>query len=205
MNHRSLLFPLLLCLLLPSCVQWNIGLRIRENGETHTGVDVFHPVDGQIHRAPGMGSCDDAYIRAPEVTYTRRTPLVEAQGWFWYTGDPWKKALHIRPTGREHWALASCEHSTPGSFQRKATPPAETSATPVEEADARRQALASSYGSLSHTEASTARRLAAAPFDYLIDPALTGVSTLAHAIPTACVGVVALPLFLIHPGWFNIK
>ncbi len=99
--------PLLTCaaaLLLPSCKQWFIGEHLRGSSTTYMGVDIFHPVDGNIHANLGQGapSSLEAYVIAPEVTYTRRTPWWEVNGHA--LGDlsykPAEQAYDIRPTGR---------------------------------------------------------------------------------------------------------
>ncbi len=201
---------LLLTQVFPSCVQWNIGKRIRQAGEVHTGVDVFHPVDGKLYRAPSESGYDMAWVRAPEVSYTRRTELVTSETYeqLW-GGSLHSTARNIHPSGREHWALVyrdGMKHAR-GFKSLASPPPPHTPSVPAEQPD-RHDVFgkwADDYGSLSHTEAGTARRLAAAPFDYLIDPALSAVSTIALNVPAACALVVASPFILIWPEWFIKK
>ncbi len=156
-------------LLLSSCVQWHIGERIREAGAIHTGVDILHPVDGKQHRAAGKGAYDEAVVRAPEVSYHLRSPLISP---FSDTDGDKRRACCVRPTGREHLALVDCEAATsiasmpndnaPEKFRSLVTElPRGSKASPVRAVDelhAYKLSDRRSYGSLSVTKPSWARR-----------------------------------------------
>ncbi len=183
MNRPHLLAAALLCLLLPSCVQWNIGQRIREGGELHTGVDILHPVDGTLYRTPAMRQDNTALARAPEVTYCIYSPLLTLVG----DKDGSRRAAKVTPTGRTRVARLRCEENNKLSLYPEHTPrefielaegiPTNAVACPKGSGGkfgASKHRHPDTYGSLTEpTQPSTARRLAAAPFDYLIAPALT--------------------------------
>ncbi len=64
-------------LLLPSCFTWHTADSIRESYITHTGVDIFHPVDGTIYHEREHSLVTrkwekngTSYVIAPEITYT---------------------------------------------------------------------------------------------------------------------------------------
>ncbi len=85
-------FLLLLSLLLPSCVRWNIGERIRSATAVYVGADTRHPVDGKIYRS----NCQ-VYMYAPEVTFRMRLAIVEP---FAVKVWPRRTGLDVTPTGR---------------------------------------------------------------------------------------------------------
>ncbi len=183
-------------LLLPSCVQWNIGQRIREGGEIHTGVDILHPVDNTLYRTSAMRKDGTALARAPEVTYCVYSPLLTLVG----EKDGSRHAAKVTPTGRTRVARLRCEDMNMLSLYPEHTPrefielaegiPTNAEACPKGSGgkfDTPKYGRPDTYGSLTEpTQPSMARRLAAAPFDYLIDPALSVTHTL-----------VNVPLFIV--------
>ena len=101
------LFPplaLLAATLLPSCMYWHTGDRLRDPHTTYTGVDIYHPVDGKIHYSPKAIDQDrtgkpitEAYVIANEVTYNKRSCTGNTDDL--YPIEPW--ANNLRPTGRQ--------------------------------------------------------------------------------------------------------
>ncbi len=184
-------------LLLPSCVQCHIGQRIREGGVRHTGVDILHPVDEKLYRTPAMRKDDTAIARAPEVTYCVYSPLLTLAG----DKDGNRTAGKVAPTGQVRVVRLRCEEENkPWSIYPANTPrqfielaegvPANAEACPVGKAGklgAYKLESPYTYGSLTEpTKPSAARRLAAAPFDYLIDPVISAAHT-----------AVNVPLFIL--------
>ncbi len=199
MNRPFILSITLLCLLLPSCVQWNIGQRIREGGEIHTGVDTLHPVDGKLYRTEQVGRSYTAYVRAPEVTYHFRSPLFSS------THESLKaprKVVDVRRTGQTRTAVVLCyptDYLNRKSDSRTFLKPADgipAGARPMAAgiANERQKESPHSYGSISSvTPCGWGRKLAAAPFDYVIDPVL-GATHTAIAVPVA---LVTTPFYLL--------
>ncbi len=162
---------------LTSClVQSNIGDRIREGAEVYTGADVRHPVDGKIYRTADMNSYDDAFVRAKEVTYMRHTP--------WLTEKKYLKnraeAQQVTPTGRV-LAVQVISFENRPEFYRQTVPqlPAGVRAAQAVMTDDNR---IESYGVISKTDCGPWRKAAAAPFDYLLDPVISGVSTVGGSV-----------------------
>ncbi len=187
-------------LVFPSCVQWNIGERIREAGQRHTGGDICHPVDGKVYSipTPGVNNSKDYFVMAQEVTYRRRPPLFSNDyDLFWgalgVACAP-EEAVDVQPTGRIIAAAISCDGDmVPRSFKKQVNAiPAFATAMPVGNMVSLETKSPFDYGSISHTEASTTRKLAAAPFDYVVDPILTA----GHSTLTAAGLIVTSPIWL---------
>ncbi len=162
---------------LSSClVQSNIGDRIREGAEVYTGVDVRHPVDGKIYRTADMNSYDDAFVRANEVTYTRRTP--------WLTEEKYlknrAKAQQVTPTGKVLTVQVISFENRPEFYRQTVSQlPAGVRA---EQAVITEDDRIESYGVISKTNCGPWRKAAAAPFDYFLDPVISGVSTVGGSV-----------------------
>ncbi len=192
------LLPLLLaaCALLLSSCQWNIGDIIRSETAVHVGGDVRHPVDGKVY-------CDEDgnfYAWVPEVTYRTEPGIVE-----WVAMGPLPhKAFDITPTGRtilvrvdsgirpsekleslpegaKLFCLTRGEWPAPACVRKYAEPRADR---PENMLDTWR----SHYPERDHrwlgdfegekaTRGSIGAQIAAAPFDFVIDPILSVVTT----------------------------
>ncbi len=192
-------------LLLPglsSCTYSNIGSCIRNSGLVHTGVDVRHPVDGKMYQTPEQrrareGKAKEAYVRAPELSYRLNHPLFISYN---IKGDFNKpEPYDIRPTGKTRLALARNLIETLPGGGTKATPwlfrksvesiPASARAYTVKSHPEDRPAL---EDDLPQPRPAWWRYAAAAPFDYLIDPAITVVWNTA----SYTVSLAALPLVM---------
>ncbi len=204
------LFPLLAAasLLLSSCVHpscllvnWHIGENIRLAGEKHIGVEVTQPVDGKIYRPRGEDAWGTAYLYAPEIRYTLGTTLVDSAcfGIIWGGGSLFVREME--PTGQVHLVRAWRTRSRATRFEQtvEAIPPG---CEPLSVPEEPHRIFADvTYGSLSHTEVGLGRTLAAAPFDYVIDPLLTVGSTAL----TLGGAVLALPVCGVLMLWHDIS
>ncbi len=177
---------LLHALLVPSCVQWNIGENIREGAETRVGADVtqrlFCPETQQL--------------LAPEVTYRADTPLIAFGG----GDDP--AAHDVTPTG--HWRVVDLPPAKPRGyflpFSARTTVLERCASAPQAGVDDRGRELNYSPTADNARWLGTAERrreegyalrtVFAAPFDYCVDPLLSALST-AVAVP-----VIGTPLLI---------
>ncbi len=200
MNTRfSLLLSFMAAFLLPSCstVTWNIGESIRRSGEVRVGVDVRQPVDGKLYRCE---QGETMLVRAPEVTYSPCVPLVEweiRETWgnlclFADTDEVWLNAENLRPTGRT--LVAETANLRDRRLVRVLPElPAHCEAQVAPEYRGRLSPAA--LGTLElRQQPSLGRKLAAAPFDYVADPALSLVSSLVLGTAHACAAAVWLPI-----------
>ncbi len=208
MNRHALrLLLLLAALLLPSCVRWHIGAAIRDAADYRVGVDVTQPLDGKVYELPDEARKKPRsyYTCAPEVRYRlERLPLVEFDE-VPFEPPHARAAKNLRPTGRtllvryeyEREPLRGLEHKLYGALP--AMRPCyreEVQELPKEARLSRRSTRAlprhlfaeSALKQPRHTVNSLGTRehercwpatIAAAPFDYAIDPVLSGVSTAA--------------------------
>ncbi len=199
MKRTLLPITALLCLVLSGCAQYNLGQRIREGGEIHTGVDVLSPAQGKLYRTPGMAEAHTAYAQLPEVTCRLQTPIITTPA---DSDGERRRVRNATPTGQTRAALILCASSDgatrqtpePRSFIKLVdTIPADALPIDAGKAAEGAQEQPGSYGWLSTTECGWGRRLAAAPFDYAIDPVLSA----AHTILAVPVAIVATPGFLI--------
>ncbi len=189
-----LVLALLSALLLPSCVQWNIGARIRESSAVHVGADVTNSV--VRYYRPGHEYGAD-YLLAPEVTYKALPPIAGFR-----SDSHWAK--NVQPTGR----LVLVDTGLYNKGDRRTT---RVESLPLGLRAVRSRAGQGTPGPLEFPlrtgdfesplarPASTASRIAAAPFDYVVDPVLSTVNTVIVAVPIGCALVVAAPLALIWP------
>ncbi len=181
MNTRAATLAAFCLLLLPSCVFFpHLGQRIREPGEVYTGVGM-RPVDSKIYKLPYSYRDIDGklhhshryYARVPELTFCRKSQL-------FYCDALHKNAYHapacrIRPTGRVRVAEFELNKDMRPDYVcsdsiRDDMPEGVTLSHRLSEKD-HLPVLAESWH-YPHTKASWSRRIAAAPFDYAIDPAL---------------------------------
>ncbi len=190
-------------LLLSSCggwAQWNIGERIRSGSTTYVGAISHDP--GPVYVKKGDKKAP-FYHLAPEVTYRMKPALVE-----WHGGqqaDPYEArgTFDIQKTGRQ--VLVRLEDGYPVEVVE--SPPAGYVARYGSACDCGRTEFSDrelgNFPSERATQASLGARMAAAPFDYLIDPALSAVSTAGAYVGMAGVGlvtgIVLLPYLLINP------
>ncbi len=91
MTTLRLTLLLTLSLLLAAC-QWNIGAIIRSDTAVFVGADVRKPVDGKVYCAKNC----QWYAWVPEVTYRTEPEVVECCA----MGPTPRRVRDIRPTGR---------------------------------------------------------------------------------------------------------
>ncbi len=197
---RLLLLPA--ALLLSSCVRWHIGAAIRDSSDRRVGVDVTQPLDGKVYELPGEARKKPRsyYTCAPEVRYRlERLPLVA------FDDAPFepphaRAAVDLRPTGRtllvryeyEQEPLRGLEQKLYGTLAairpcyREAVQELPKEARLCRRSLSRHLFAESALKQPRHTVNSLGTRehercwpatLAAAPFDFAIDPVLSGVST----------------------------
>lgn len=198
MPNSNALFSLFAVLtLLPGCVTWNTGERIRETAVTYTGVNVSRPLNGCEYESPShLGY---VYRQAPEVTYRERTPLVRVP--LLETGEE-VKAVDVQDTGKICWVRRKA------LIKEKCSPWEVLSAPPADLMLARTlssvetEPCAKDMGGIGNApDAAYARaNLLSAPCRYVVDPVLTVASTTA-AIPIAAAGgsIYGLWTLLFHP------
>ncbi len=91
---------LILILLAPACTRWHVADRLRDVHTTYTGVNIYQPVDGKIYYREGKNyGMEPHYVIAPEVTYKRRTHLINSDGKANFYPLP-AVSQNLRPTGR---------------------------------------------------------------------------------------------------------
>ncbi len=177
MKQFSAILACVAVLLLPSCImRSNIGKNIREPGTVYTSV-YLRPVDGTIYRTPqqeaqkAMYCKNPAYARLTEVSFRKASrPWFEAHS---ILIDDEPKPHSIRPTGKVRLAEIGVRYDgCPDSVT------ALVDAIPVDAKEQKaatlpdEEEIALDKGAV-HAQVSWGRRLAAAPFDYLIDPILS--------------------------------
>ncbi len=189
-----------------SCVQVNIGTRIREGGERRVGACANRPEGGVVYRLAGRGDEGDRYfVRAQELCYRPATPWVTAKG------SPLAGLLKLRsrhnarpaqelcPTGRtvvvecervpdprtirtgqqQEWeGYLLCPKALLPALPEGARPEPVGTALAAAPCD---EATLGSFGPAVQ-EAGTWRLIAAAPFDYLLDPLLSGAASTADCL-----------------------
>ncbi len=203
---------LLSALLLSSCGPWYIGNRIRYDSELHVGAALEHATihyyaDGRSlawmkadpeHRSIG----EPDYVLAPEVTYRVRKPLV---GMVWDGVDkpaeitPTGRMVLVKPHGRTRDSIWDNElvEKLPEGMQ--ADPQTVPKDKPFEYESVRQ------LGDLdapAATRGSVGAQIAAAPFDYVIDPALSAVTLSPVLVPGAVVAsagiVIGTPIWVVQ-------
>ncbi len=184
MKLPSFLLACVATVLLPSCAQWNIGKKIRESAETHIGIN--DRMQYNYHEESLPEGYRLHYI-APELRYRLRTPLVDYRafdevGERYYAYASRVVEDDIVPTGRLRHVT---DTKMPGEASR--TEIGDVCETPVEKLTRRPGLESRSTPIASRTHLGSAGRerstwypaavVAAAPFDYLIDPVLSVAST----------------------------
>ncbi len=132
-------------------------------------------MDGQVYMAPEQrrykNSCIHyAYARLPEVTYRQHSDLVDAHSILLHK----KPGVNdIRPTGRIRVVLVKCSalNCSLAVEEMMTDIPANARAYSVGEMPDKTSINIKEQAPT--TEAGVGRRIAAAPFDYLIDPVLS--------------------------------
>ncbi len=178
-------------LLLPSCVQWQMGKSIRECAETRVGInpmDVWYvgekrPTKVQSFYADGRPTEETARAGrvevAREVRYEADSALVQFNGLF----PTYPSAQHIEMT--KHFREVSFRYSKIGGMEPHIGQRVLTEGQKMERADLggmegwHYELNAHSLGSaeVERSKWYPLAVVAAAPFDYLIDPALSVACT----------------------------
>ncbi len=178
MQRTFLLLAAAAALLLPSCVQWEIGRSIRECAETRVGIDPQKCLVLRETKAaesvPGLPTPMIQVLVAPEVTYSADSPLINgtirqsaaAEG-IAPTGGYRYVEMTFRKFGGWHARVGErCDVAGPGKLRAwkpaADVAPNEFSCGTAEKRRSRWYPLAA---------------VAAAPFDFALDPALSVVST----------------------------
>ncbi len=157
-------------LLLPSCLQWNIGENIRECAERRVGID-----PRVIYRC---GKGQERVSVAQEVSYKADTPLVNT-----IPLPASAKAYDVTPTG--HYRKAKLHHpkleGTKATVGERYEVGGQELTVKSSYLDARSPLGLNtrSMGSVERVRGAwyPAAVVAAAPFDYVVDPALSVVTT----------------------------
>lgn len=205
---------LLVACVCSSCgVFWNIGDNIMQAPVTYTGVDLNKPVGGVVYRV-GRGKDATYYMQAPEYTYKKRRPVVEMVGvGNLKDADPYHRhASGGKPTGKTRWVQVCMAGSDVEKAEEKYRetgkcplwfrvdkecdgPPKGARAIPADHTELSGRGfsdLETRYGSL-YTPASAV----GAPVRYVVDPALTAVSTVAwYAVSIAIIPVQVPAIYL---------
>ncbi len=165
-------------LLLPSCVRWNIGQNIREATERHVGVN-----PGEAYEIDSPEGC---FTIARELSYEEDTPLVAVM-LEQPTAQDIRMTKHFRRVTIRLHKLTGHGSEVGARYEITALP-------------RRRARISEGHVSLNPNSMGSAEVqrsaahpwavAAAAPFDYLIDPALTAVSSAASA-----------PVFALGAAW----
>ncbi len=176
---KSILPLLLTATLLTSCTRWHFGENIRESCETHVGIDpsmLYH-----------IGKGQQRITLAREARYEADTPLLT----FAPFPDP-AGAQDIRFTGK--YRQATLVHHKIGGTEAKVGERIDPGNRRMEQED-----TGSRYGGIRLTKRSmgsaevetgsghTAAVIAAAPFDYVIDPLLSLATTPVYWVGAGCV------------------
>ncbi len=182
-------------LLIPSCVQWNIGKAIRECAETRVGVcpsDAWYVGEASPNASPlrprtpeqiaQIGLCYDDLIHvAREAEYEADTPLLTVDWILSFSGPTPARAQNVTLTGAYRrvdfrYGKFSGLTTTVGErheIEGKKKERDDSMADWRSELNARTMGCAEVKRGRWYPLAV----VAAAPFDYLIDPALTVLST----------------------------
>ncbi len=189
-------------LLLPSCVEWRIGKNIRESAETITALQLASPVDGRLYasrQAPPVAAEKEWDFNPDwqerDTTYYARVPVVEygysSSTIYWHLPHAIgsTRATASKPTGQSRLVAIrdSKLYLMPGDFvlpkgvRRIYADDPDFNDSALERPKASRNDAVQLSGTACYqklmTSKSTLATIAAAPFDYLIAPALTGLTT----------------------------
>ncbi len=182
-------------LLVPSCVQWNIGKSIRESAETCVGVcpsDAWYVGEASPNACPfrprtpeqiaSIGLCYDNRIHvAREAEYEADSPLVTVDWILDFSGSMPARAQNVVLTGAYRRACFPVNKF--GGMSTTVGERYDTGGQKMERDDsmagARRTLNARTMGcaEVKRGKWYPLAVVVAAPFDYLVDPVLTVVST----------------------------
>ncbi len=194
-------------LLVVSCspsywMQWNLGECIRHTETVHKGVDVRRPVDGKLYLFPE--EAETWVVRAEEVTYVTDSPSLISRRRNWselslFTDAGQGRARVLEPTGRVVVAeVQGTAESNDVYFVRELPAmPQGCTTCPPHRRKKPQPPTARAFGKLDgHTLPEWGLTLLAAPFDYVLDPALSLLSTgltytLEHGIAPVVEAVIA--------------
>ena len=200
MKLRHALIPLAaaaLPALLPSC-SWNIGERIRSSTALYVGADTRHPVGGELYALPEDRAIGNRYAYVPEVTYRTKPAWVDKPVYF---GAP-RESCDITPTGRTILVRYGHHRGAGETVERVEKLPEGCIICPPEPGkEPYRRANGTLRPQTDHelgdfedarrTRGSTGAKIAAAPFDYVVDPVMTVGTTAAGTL----VGLAALCIY----------
>lgn len=190
----------LLFILLSSCTipQVDIGGAIEHRTEHYTALKLDEDGEDEVYRCPN----GDYYMKVPEVSYTRSWPVM-----YWYPSfELNNRQSALQATAKYQWVRLSqqvnAEESLELQFQGYKLSDSNFRVVPLAQEPnlvGCQKAKFPLKGSLlaitngqAQEEASTARKIAAAPFDYVLDPVLT-VSANIVLIPTVIVCAIVVP------------
>ncbi len=198
-KRYRLIFPFFVAaaaMLLTSCagwVQWNVGGRIRAGSATHAGADIHGPT---IEYEKKGNKDAPTYCRAPEVLYRTKPAIIKWRDPFFPDNED---AYDIRPTGRK---LLFCRKdrrlvsAVPQGYEATYQPGCKCGRTNFNSSEL------GSFESPQTSRGSISAQLAAAPFDFFIDPALSVITTAGAYTGMTCAGILLLPVVLINPDAF---
>ncbi len=163
--------------LLPSCVQWNIGQNIRESTERHVGIN-----PGEAYR---IGDGGGRPTIAQELTYELDTPLISLLGEK-TTAQDIRMGEHFREVKMRLRKMEGLQSTVGARYEPKEQPMER-----MRGSQGRERLTPRSMGSaeVQYSDSHQLAVIAAAPFDYLIDPVLSAASS---AIAMPLVGAVAV-------------
>ncbi len=183
-------------------MEWRIGKKIRESAETITALQLATPVDGRLYASPQAPppAAEKEWSFYPDwedkkTTYYARVPVVEyghrSSTIFWHLPHAIGSthATADRPTGQSR--VVALRHSKvylmpkgfelPKGLRRVEADAPDFADSKLGLPQASRQDAVRLRRSRWHCDLETSRNtlatVAAAPFDYLIDPTLTALST----------------------------
>ncbi len=195
---RSFLIVAALMMVLPSCIRSHIGSNIRQVQEVRLGVDANNPIDGRVYEVEG----GKRYVPAPEVSYRVDSPIISGAGWPFAQlvgiSSVRYPVIDIQPTGRV--LIVECEGSVvlrPVAVTQEL--PAEAKLIYTEQKRGDLTLKDELFGCFSYQQkAGFWRTMAAVPFDFAIDPALSVVgSTVDFTANTFIVLFIWLPHWII--------
>ncbi len=177
MRTRTRLFHA--AVLLPSCVQWNIGANIREGTETQIGADcrIRHKLPPELaakHKPSGLSR---VYL-APEIRYRVDTPIVTTNPHVILSRS---KAYEHQPTGRLRLVTVHIDENQQykGIKIGEAVAASGSGLSLIPRDEGKPSSYPSDLGSakVEHGTWYPLAAIAAAPFDCAIAPLLSAICT----------------------------